>query len=219
MTIDKDILFVDNLSKAFGKKQVLKNLSFRVEENKNTFITGESGSGKSTLTLIIVKLIKADSGDIFYYGESIFLKSFKDIHKKIQLVLQDSFSSINPRFTVFKAFNEVFTNLGIAKLEALEQSILLLKKFSLSENILNKSVAHLSGGQRQRISIARALILKPRLIIFDESFFALDRYNQNKIMENLLEMKEELKLTYIFSSHDDDFVKKYADAEFILHTV
>jgi len=223
----KPILEVKNLSVSYIKKrnifgkpvqsfQAIKNISFSVFKGETLGLVGESGCGKTTLGRTLINLIKTGNGKIFFKGtpvNNLIRKSENEFRKKIQLIFQDPFASLNPRIPVGDAINEVMKVHRIAegKKERKEKVMTLILQVGLDENYYYRYPHELSGGQRQRIVIARALAVKPEFIICDESVSALDVSVQAQILNLLNDLKQELGLTYIFISHDLSVVKYMSD--------
>lgn len=196
----------------FGKSiQILKalnNVSFSLYKGETLGIVGESGSGKTTLGMCFARLIKY-SGKISINKEL----SEKEFRKTIQIVFQDPYNSLNPRLNIFQIVSEGlkvhFPNLSQDDYE--KQVITILNDVGLKKNDLYKYPHEFSGGQRQRIAIARALILKPEIVVLDEPTSALDITVQAQIVELLKELQKKYEMTYIFISHDMRAIKSISD--------
>ncbi|WP_340076004.1 ABC transporter ATP-binding protein [Leptobacterium sp. I13] len=209
----------------FRKRKGLKavnNVSFKLYEGETLGIVGESGCGKSTLGNTILQLDKATSGTIFYKGKEITNLSDSQIRmlrKEVQLIFQDPYASLNPRMTIGNAIMEPMKVHGIGKnkTERKKRVFQLLEEVGLQATYFNRYPHEFSGGQRQRIGIARAIALQPKLIICDESVSALDISVQAQILNLLNELKEALKFTYIFISHDLAVVKYMADSLIVMN--
>ncbi len=204
----------------FGRVQswthAVDGVSFKVRKGQTLGLVGESGCGKTTLGRTILRLNHSTAGQIVYDGQDITGLSNKDMHavrKKMQIIFQDPFASLNPRMTIGAILNEPMAihNLGANDKERLEMSADMLKKVGMSPNMLNRYPHEFSGGQRQRISIARALMVKPEFIVCDESVSALDVSIQAQILNLLLDLQDEMNLTYIFISHDLSVIKFISD--------
>lgn len=203
----------------FGKQEIVKavdNVSFKIYEGETLGLVGESGCGKTTLGRTIIHLEKATKGEIYYNQKDITnldKKSLKKLRKEVQIIFQDPFSSLNPRIPVGEAIMEpmkvhkILSSDKERKLYVLE----ILKRVGLLEEHFNRYPHEFSGGQRQRIGIARAIVLKPKLIICDESVSALDVSVQAQVLNLLNELKRDFGFTYIFISHDLAVVKYMAD--------
>ena len=201
------ILKIENLSKSYGKQEVLSDINIELNENECLGIMGESGSGKSTLAKLLVRLEKEHSGTIIYENikyENLTNNDILKLKKEIQFVFQSSLNAVNPKYTVEKIMLEPLEihQKNIPKEKKIEKIISMLKQVGLSEDYLKHNPRNLSGGQLQRVCIARALILEPKIIIFDESLSGLDPLIQVQILELLAKLKDEWNLTYILISHD-----------------
>ncbi len=192
-----------------NKKLILNNVNLKIKENDTYFLIGESASGKSTLAKLILGILKPIKGDLFFENKLIdfHLKKHKlSFRRKIQYIPQHPETFFNFRYSILDHILEIrhiHRDLVINKKEIEKY----LKKFCLKSNCLEKYPHELSGGELQRILIIRALLLRPKFIIFDESFSMLDILTQAIILEFLLDIKKEHNLTYLFITHDLDIVK------------
>ena len=170
---------------------------------------GESGCGKTTLGRTVLRLEEPTSGDIIYEGESIIGKNMKEYRKKMQIVFQDPYASLDPRKTVSDIIGEAMDiqKLCKTKEERRDKVLELMKLVGLNAEFYNRFPHEFSGGQRQRIGIARALAVNPGFIICDEPVSALDVSIQAQIINMLEELQETRKLTYLFIAHDLAIVK------------
>jgi peptide/nickel transport system ATP-binding protein len=183
---------------------------------------GESGCGNTTLGRTILRLIEPTDGKIIYGDKDITQLGREDMRamrRKMQIIFQDPYASLNPRMTIGAALMEpmVIHNLGANRAERLEIAGELMKKVGLDRGMLNRYPHEFSGGQRQRICIARALAVKPEFIVCDESVSALDVSIQAQILNLLLDLQEELHLTYVFISHDLAVVKFISDEVAVMY--
>lgn len=212
------LLEVKNLKKyypvrtGFIKKTELKavdDVSFFIRKGETLGIVGESGCGKTTLGRAVLRLEEPTSGDIIYEGESIIGKNMKEYRKKMQIVFQDPYASLDPRKTVSDIIGEAMDlqKLCKTKEERKEKILELMKLVGLNAEFYNRFPHEFSGGQRQRIGIARALAVNPGFIICDEPVSALDVSIQAQIINMLEELQETRKLTYLFIAHDLAIVK------------
>ena len=195
--------------------KAVDGISVTVREGESLGIVGESGSGKTTLGLAILRLQRSE-GEIVFEGKEIQglgRKAMRPLRREMQIVFQDPFSSLSPRLSVGQIIEEGLKIHGIGGAAA-ERSALIeaaLKEVGLEPEMRHRYPHEFSGGQRQRISIARALVLKPRLIVLDEPTSALDMSVQAQIIELLETLQRSHKLTYIFISHDLKVVRALSD--------
>ncbi len=192
----------------------VKNINFSIKKGETLGIVGESGSGKSSIAQAILNLISYEGILIFKQKEISKLSSnlFRKLRKDIQIIFQDPFASLSPRMNIYDIIGEGLSIHKICSKENYSRMILdIINDVGLNENMLNRYPHEFSGGQRQRIAIARALILKPELVILDEPTSALDMTVQSQIVKLLLKLQKKNSLTYIFISHDLKIVKALSD--------
>lgn len=223
----KDLKVWYPIKKGIFKKTVdyvkaIDAINFTLKKKETLGIVGESGSGKTSLVLAILKLITS-SGTIEFDEidlNSIKKNKLKNIRKNIQIVFQDPFSSLSPRMNVEKILNEGI-DVHFPKYSELEKKQILkdiLKETGMDyDRDHNKYPHEFSGGQRQRIAIARALILKPKILILDEPTSALDITIQNQILDLLQNLQEKYSLSYIFISHDMNVIRSVSDKIIVLN--
>ncbi|MEF1174608.1 dipeptide/oligopeptide/nickel ABC transporter ATP-binding protein, partial [Vibrio sinaloensis] len=220
-----EVLKIDNIKQhyssgkgLFRQGYVIKavdGVSFSVAQGETLGLVGESGCGKSTLGRTILKLYQPTEGRIFFEGKDITSLSCKDmrpLRKEMQIVFQDPLESLNQRHTVGMILEEPFIIHGVGSREQRKEWVLeLLVKVGLPQTAVSRYPHEFSGGQRQRIGIARAIALKPKLLICDESVSALDVSVQAQILNLLLKIQGEMNLAIIFISHDLSVVKHVSD--------
>lgn len=203
----------------FGLKKsrivAVDGVNLEIGNNEIIGLVGESGCGKSTLGRGLVKLLKPESGSIYFEDKEITSLSsseFFPFRKNIQIIFQDPYSSLNPRMTIAEILMEgLEIHEKISREEAETKIKKILEKVNLSSDILSRFPHEFSGGQRQRIAIARALVLKPKFVICDESVSALDVSTGTQVLKLLVELKNEFGLSYLFISHDLGVVKSISD--------
>lgn len=217
------ILEVRNLYKQFNMEAgffsknrqnvyAVNDLSFSIEKGSTFGIVGESGCGKTTTAKMIIQLYKQTAGEILYYPEAGEPLSLSALNKKelsryreeVKYVFQDPARSLNPRMSVFEVLTAglKYSSLWQGRFQAVEMASKILCEVGLSEGDLFRRPAEFSGGQRQRISIARGLIMNPRLLLCDEVVSALDVSIQGQIINLLCDLREKRNLTYLFITHD-----------------
>ena len=212
----KPILLVEMLSKQFGSFTALEKASFNVYPGETLGIVGESGSGKTTLARVVLELLPASEGKIFYKDRDITKLTAgkrKELRKDLQIIFQDPYSSLNPRLSAGSAILEPMKVHGLHQNDTMRKIRVmeLLSKVGLNPEHYSRYPHEFSGGQRQRICIARALAVEPRLIICDESVSALDVSIQAQVLNLLNDLRKDYGLTYIFISHDLSVVKFMSD--------
>ena len=217
----KILLSARGLSKDFpvsGKRRLhaLYRVDLDIYEGETLALVGESGCGKSTLGRTLIRLIPATEGSISFEGQDISSmseKEFRPLRGKMQIIFQDPYASLNPRMTVRDIIAEPLETHHVCAdaRETTQRVRELMKAAGLSEEYLYRYPHQFSGGQRQRIGIARAIALKPKLIICDEPVSALDVSVQNQILNLLKDLQKEFGLTYLFISHDLSVVRFLSD--------
>ena len=201
--------------------KAVNNVSLKIYRGEIYALAGESGCGKSTLAKAITKLVLPKEGDILFEGKSILCHSKEEkklYPKDVQMVFQNPYSSLNPKMKIGDILREPLDiNTNLTKKEKEERVLEILSDVGLQSTCLNLYPHQFSGGQRQRIAIARALILKPKLLIADEPVSALDASIQAQIINLLKELKQKHNLTILFISHDMNVIKYLADRVGIMY--
>ena len=205
-----------NLYKYFdtpkGKLHAVDNVNLSIKEGETLGVVGESGCGKSTLGRVILRLHEADSGNIYYNGMDITKLNnddMREMRRFMQIIFQDPYSSLNPRYTVAEIISEplsffkIYDNARDRKARVEE----IMDIVGLSKRSYNMYPHEFDGGRRQRIVIARTLSINPKFIVCDEPVSALDVSIQAQIINLLMDLQKELKLTYMFISHDLSVIK------------
>jgi len=224
------VLAVRNLSKIFATRRgifkgatrevrALSKISFELKEGETLGVVGESGSGKSTLAKCIARLIDADDGQIFISGEDFLQakgETLRKFRRNVQLVFQDPYSSLDPRQKVGSIITEGPILHGEDREVATQRMFELLQIVGLDKKSADRLPHEFSGGQRQRIGIARALALRPRLLIADEAVSALDVSVQAQVLRLLKDIRDEFKLTLLFITHDLRVAAQICDSVMVM---
>ncbi|GGB07422.1 ATP-binding cassette domain-containing protein [Macrococcus hajekii] len=193
-------------SRLFGRKlpvkTILQDISFSIEEGTCLSLIGTSGAGKTTLGKMVLGINHPTSGQVLFMGEPVYNTSNQAVRRNIQVVFQDPVSSVNPYMTIEKIITEPLLNMKVSKEERRREARDIIEKVGLKVSDLQKYPHQLSGGQLQRVTIARAIIVKPKLVVLDEAVSSLDMVTQSKILELLIELKTVAQLTYLFITHD-----------------
>ena len=221
------LLEVKNLKKYFpvsggffkrvvGYVKATDDISFTIGEGETMGLVGESGCGKSTAGRALLRLHEPTAGEVYYKGQDVIGASkseMKQLRMDMQIVFQDPYSSLNPRMTVGQIISEPIIHHGIMKKgKELENKLSeLLNKCGLASYHVNRYPHQFSGGQRQRIGIARALALNPSFIVADEPVSALDVSIQSQVLNLMMDLQEDMGLSYLFISHDLSVVKHISD--------
>ncbi len=225
--MSKKLIEVKNLKKYFqvsGKRtlKAVDDVSFFIREGETLGLVGESGCGKTTCGRTCIGLYKKTDGTVLYNGKDVHnldkseIKSFK---KDVQMIFQDPYASLNPRMTVADIICEGIDIHGLAKSKE-ERTELVYKYLSLvglNKEHASRFVHEFSGGQRQRIGIARVLAVEPKFIVLDEPVSALDVSIQAQIVNLLIKLQKEMKLTYLFVAHDLSMVKHISDRVAVMY--
>ena len=228
---DAPLLVVNNLSKSFfireglfGKREfkAVKDVSFTLPRGKTLGVVGESGSGKTTVGLTLLRLHQATGGSAMFEGRDLIAmadREYLPYKRRIQIIFQNPYASLNPRFTVGQILLEPMRihRIGASDRERTAMALALLEKVGLPAQALHRYPHEFSGGQRQRIAIARCLTMKPEILVCDESVSALDVSVQAQVLNLLQDLQDEYKMSYIFISHDLAVVKYMADEVMVMH--
>jgi peptide/nickel transport system ATP-binding protein len=228
---DENVLVVNNLAKSFtlreglfGKRvfHAVKDVSFTLPRGKTLGVVGESGSGKTTVGLTLLRLHRATGGSALFDGRDLFALSDREYaayKRRIQIIFQNPYASLNPRFTVGQILLEPMRihGIGAHDHERTRMVQTLLERVGLPAQAFHRYPHEFSGGQRQRIAIARCLTMKPEILVCDESVSALDVSVQAQVLNLLQDLQDEYKLSYIFISHDLSVVRYIADRVMVMH--
>jgi len=232
--VDEVILDVKNLRKYFPVERgifrrvvdyvrAVDDISFDIRKGEIFALVGESGCGKTTTAKLVVRLLEPTGGKIFFYGKDVSLMGRRELSQKIQIIFQDPFASLNPRLTIGTIVGEAVRQRWEAsgekvKTKKLEQEIEeLLVRVGLPGDILDDYPHQFSGGQRQRIGIARALAMRPQLIVADEPVSSLDISVQAQILNLLLDLRDSLGLSYLLIAHDLNVVRFLSDRVTVMY--
>jgi oligopeptide transport system ATP-binding protein len=198
-----------------GRVRAVDGVSLSVKEGETLGLVGESGCGKSTLCRTILQLIPPTSGSVRFEGQELVgrsVRSMRPLRREMQMIFQDPYASLNPRHRVGQIIGSPMRLHGLASGDALKTQVNeLLERVGLGPEHYNRYPYEFSGGQRQRIGIARALALRPKLIIADEPVSALDVSIQAQIINLLEDLQDEFKLTYVFVAHDLGVIRHVSD--------
>jgi len=204
------------------KLQAVNGVSFELKSGETLGIVGESGCGKSTLARAIISMVPAETGRVLWFGKDLLALQKTEMRKhrkEIQMIFQDPLASLNPRMTIGEIIAEPlkthYPKTSKADIKARVEDV--MNKVGLLENLINRYPHEFSGGQCQRIGIARALILKPKLIICDEPVSALDVSIQAQVINLLMDLQKEMDLTLIFIAHDLSIVKHISTKIMVLY--
>jgi len=217
----RDYISSDGLFRPKRVLHALDHVSFHVLRGKTLAIVGESGCGKSTLARILTMIDPHTAGTLTIDGEEVDLKTNSPsptLRQKVQIVFQDPYGSLNPRQKIGDALSEpLLLNTRMSALERKQQAESMLVKVGLEANHYHRYPHMFSGGQRQRICIARALMLRPKILVLDEPVSALDLSVQAQVLNLLADLQEEFGLTYVFISHDLSVIKYIADDVMVMY--
>jgi oligopeptide transport system ATP-binding protein len=228
-----NLLEVHNLSVWFPRKSPLlrritgyvkavTDVSFSVPAGKTVGLVGESGSGKTTVGLAVLNLVQTTQGKISFRGQEIANlpeKQFRPLRRQIQMIFQDPFGSLNPRWSILQIVSEPFQVHfpALSRSQREEKTADLLRKVGLQPELRHRFPHEFSGGQRQRIGIARALAVEPMLIICDEPVSALDVSVQAQIVNLLHDLQDEMGISYLFIAHDLAVVEHLSDEVLVMY--
>ncbi|MGN0031098.1 MAG: ABC transporter ATP-binding protein [Candidatus Gastranaerophilaceae bacterium] len=205
----------DTKSSVLGKSEkihAVNGVNLQINKGEIAAIAGESGCGKSTLAKAVMKLVDSSNGEILLNGQNITKIPSNEFYKKVQMIFQNPYSSLNPKMKIGQILSEpleINTNLSKSKIQEIVNEN--LKKVGLDNSVTDLYPHEFSGGQRQRIAIARALMLNPEFIVADEPVSALDVSIQAQIINLLNDLKKDFNLTFLFISHDLSVIRYISD--------
>jgi peptide/nickel transport system ATP-binding protein len=209
------------LNRSVARVRAVDDVSFCVLKGETLGIVGESGCGKSTLARLLMHLIPMDSGELIFDGDGVGESgglSLRELRRNLQMVFQDSYSSLNPRLPVQDSIAYGPRVHGMPRAEARAVARELLDKVGLDPDLFGARYPHeLSGGQKQRVNVARALALHPRMLILDEAVSALDKSVEAQVLNLLRQLKRHFNLTYVFISHDLNVVQYISDRVLVMY--
>lgn len=211
-----EIIKLENIYQSYGKKEILKDIKFSIKSGQVLGLLGESGSGKSTIAKVITGISPPYKGKISLLGKSLYPKksvSRRDLYKNIQMIYQDSTNSFDPKIAIGPTIDRGQKNLlGLSMEEAKANTMKMLKRVGLDPNMAYYSRPRdLSGGECQRASIARALTIRPKLLICDEATSSLDTSVASNIVNLLLDLKKEFDMAILFISHNYALSTQFCD--------
>ena len=214
------LIRAENLKKYFstqkGRLHAVDGINLTINAGATLGVVGESGCGKSTLGRVMLRLLEASAGAVYFAGKDLLKMSKRELEKfrkQAQIIFQDPYASLNPRLSVCEIIMEpLIVNKIYRTKREMEQCVFqMMQTVGLAARLINSYPHELDGGRRQRIGIARALVLKPRFIVCDEPVSALDVSIQAQILNLLMDLQEELGLTYMFITHDLSVVRHISD--------
>jgi oligopeptide transport system ATP-binding protein len=209
------------IDREVGQVRAVDGVSFSVARGQTLGLVGESGSGKSTVCRVLLQLLKPTSGSVRFEGQEIAglsRREMQPLRRQMQMIFQDPYASLNPRKRVGQIVGDPLKLQGVASGRELRTQVQeLLERVGLSPEHYDRYPHEFSGGQRQRIGIARAIALKPKLVIADEPVSALDVSIQAQIVNLLDDLQDELGLTYVFVAHDIGVVRHISDRIAVMH--
>jgi peptide/nickel transport system ATP-binding protein len=208
-------------NKVTGWVKAVDGVELDVRRGETLSIVGESGCGKSTMARCVLRLIEPTDGSLRFMGQDLMTKNSRDLkhlRKDMQIVFQDPYTSLNPRMTIDDTVAFNLKVHGASWKEARAQAREALDQVGLaSRNYARRYPHELSGGQRQRVNIARALVMRPKLVVLDEPVSALDKSVQAQVLNLLTDLKREMGLTYMFISHDLHVVEYISDRVTVMY--
>jgi peptide/nickel transport system ATP-binding protein len=219
------LLQIENLKKYFtvpeGYLHAVDDVSFSIDRGATLGVVGESGCGKTTLGRVVLHLLDSTEGKIIFDGEDVTHAKdakLKELRKRMQIIFQDPYSSLDPRMTVFQTISEAMVINGKLSSAQIKKRVLeLMDIVGLAQRFVNAYPHELDGGRRQRIGVARALSIEPEFIVCDEPVSALDVSIQAQILNLLIDIQAEMGIAYIFITHDLSVVKHISNNIIVMY--
>ena len=219
------LLKIEGLTKTFSEENkteyaAVDHVSFQIDDGETVGLVGESGCGKSTLAKLITRLMEPTAGTIHLNGKEITKskgKELREAYRQVQMVFESPAGSFDPRKTIGYGISESMRNSGMPKAERRRRTEELLEQCGLSPEYAGRYPYEISGGQCQRAALARALAIRPKLLICDEATSALDVTVQQQIMELLKSLKQENQLSFLFICHNLALVQSFCDRVLVMH--
>lgn len=220
------LLETKDLTKYFetprGMLHAVDKVNIQLEEGRTLGIVGESGCGKSTLGRTILRLLEPTGGEILFHGQDVTKfskKELKHFRTEAQIIFQDPYASLNPRLTVSEIIAEPLIVNNVYRHSAdMEKAVFhMMDMVGLAPRLVNAYPHELDGGRRQRIGVARALVMRPKFVVCDEPVSALDVSIQAQILNLLMDLQDEMNLTYMFITHDLSVVKHISDEIMVMY--
>lgn len=219
------LLKIEGLTKTFSEENktehaAVDHVSFQIDDGETVGLVGESGCGKSTLAKLITRLMEPTAGTIHLNGKEITKskgKELREAYRQVQVVFQSPAGSFDPRKTIGYGISESMRNSGMPKAERRRRTEELLEQCGLSPEYAGRYPYEISGGQCQRAALARALAIRPKLLICDEATSALDVTVQQQIMALLKSLKQENQLSFLFICHNLALVQSFCDRVLVMH--
>ena len=220
-SLSRDYPISRGLFRRKGRLRALSDVSFSLEAGRTLAVVGESGSGKSTLARLLTLIEKPTAGALLIEGEDVARAAGEDwraLRRDVQMVFQNPYGSLNPRQKIGRALEEpLIVNTKLSAAGRREAALAMMGEVGLRREFYHRYPHMFSGGQRQRIAIARALMLRPKILVLDEPVSALDISIRAQVLNLLAELQETLGLAYVFVSHDLSVVRHIADEVMVIY--